>query len=791
MQQAKSVANLYWLDQIQASDRDGVGDKAYYLSYLLQRNYPVVPGFVVCAQNFWDFLAAIDWLEPLFADLPHSSLYFNADNPRQLQAIAQRIRQQILTAPLPATLASALELAAEQLNGKALIFRPSLATQNLKTSGLLESQVVWANAEAVALGLKRAWAEVFRARSLFYWQRSGMQLQQLMPAVLVQPLYSAIASGSLQANSDTAWEIQATWGLGMSVLWGETSPDYYQVHPETGRIVIQQVGCKNIAYNLVNESEPSTSEEHLRSSLAKLRVASPLQAQALSEVQQQSFALSPLYLQELILLVKRAKLDFASPLRVEWTLCQPTLNSEPSLSFIQVYPWQRQEMRAESPTESSIALNAAPLSQSQPIRGLAAAAGKAKAIAQVISKLNPKVAEFPVGAILVASEISPDWLPWLKIAGGLVAEKGGMTAHGAILARELGIPAVVGAVGATRAIKTGQSVVVDGDRGEVYLEEQSMSHEGPKMKGEAGRGEQPNLNTGTLPAIQLHRSLPIATQLLVNLSQSISIERVKNLPIDGVGLLRSELMALEVLGGQHPSLWLQDEHQADFIERMTRQLSQFTAALAPRPVFYRSLDLREFELQGAFSYALDPALFDLELAVLERIQQSGYGNIRLILPFVRSVEEFVFCLSRIERTRLRQHPNFQVWIMAEVPSVLLLLPNYVKAGVQGISIGTNDLTQLLLGIDRNSEKAGSAFEDRSSAVMRGIQQLIEMSKQAGIPCSICGDAPALYPGIIESLVDWGISSISVNVDAVERVYQAIARAEQRLILAAARQQLRQ
>lgn len=775
------MAHLYWLDQIQPADREAVGDKAFYLSYLLQRSYPAVPGFVVGAQTFWDFLAGIDWLEPLFADLPNASLYFNADNPRQLQAIAQRIRQQILTTPLPATLAEVLASATPQLDAQVLIFRPSLTANSQKTSGLLESQVVRADAEAVALGLKRAWAELFRARSLFFWQRSGMRLQQLRPSVLVQPLHRAIASGSLQANGD-AWEIQAIWGLGMSLVWGEALPDYYQVQPETGRVLIQRTGYKSIAYNLADEPGNGATEGRM---LPKLRAPAPLQAYALSEAQQEECALAPPYLQELILLAQRAKLDFGSPLMLEWTLWQSAPNAEPRLSLTQTYPL-RQEARSESPSESHLGgearsptLSSPPLSLPHLIRGLAAASGKAKAIAKVINPANLEVGEFPVGAILVAPEINLDWLPWLRVAAGVVVEQGGMTAHGAILARELGIPAVVGASGATRAIQTGQSVVVDGNTGEVYWEEPGMSQEGRL-----------DVDTAFTGSMTQARSL-IATQLLVNLSQSISIERVKNLPIDGVGLLRSELMALEVLEGQHPNLWLQGGRQSDFVERMARQLCRFAAALTPRPVFYRSLDLREFDLQGAFSYELDPALFDLELAVLQRVQESGYGNVHLILPFVRSVEEFIFCRHRVEKSGLNQRPNFQLWIMAEVPSVLLLLADYVKAGVQGISIGTNDLAQLLLGVDRNSERAGSAFKGQNQAVIRAIQQLIEMSRQAGIPCSICGDAPTLYPEMVDWLVRWGITSISVNVEAVERVYPAIARAEHRLILEAARSQLRQ
>ena len=799
--------NLYWLNQIQPSDRETVGDKAFYLSDLMQRGYPVAAGFVVTAQTFWEFISGIDWLEPLFADLPNSYLYFNADNPWQLQAIAQRIRHQIVTAKLPEALASTLESAVQQLDAKALIFRPSLSNPSIKTSGLLESQVVWTDSEAIATGIKRAWAELFRARSLFYWKRCGQSLQQLAPTVLVQPLRNAIASGSIAANGDAVWEIQASWGLGMSLIWGEAIPDCYQVQPETRNIQSQQLGQKNIAYNLVNDRGEGGTQQNSHFILRRDReasatgvsfvisgAASPLQACALSEVEQNQYTLDKAYLEGLIDMAEKAKTDIGCPLAMEWTLCQLASTSEPQLYVTQVSPLNRQQIKSDREPEN--------LSLPAPIcfRGLAAAAGTAIATAQVITNPNPKLSNFLPGGILVASEISPEWLPWLKLAAGVIAERGGMTGHGAILARELGIPAVVGVTDATHAIKTGDSLLIDGNKGEVYLMSETNINNSTSGKAYIAEEKYTQLSNATAQSLSidgmtefssmLNHPLPIATKLYVNVSQTSSIERIKNLPVDGIGLLRSELMALEALDYQHPSIWLQQGRQSEFVERMARQLALFAAAFAPSPVFYRSLDLRESGIGGCFSYVLEPELFDLELTVIDRVYQLGYSNVNLILPFMRSVEDFSFCRNRLEKVWGRLHPDFQLWIMAEVPSVLFLLPDYVKAGVQGIAIGTNDLTQLLLGIDRDSEQMASAFNPRHPAVMRAIKQLIEMANKAGIPCSICGDAPALYPEMIDSLIQWGITSISVNVEAVERTCLAIARAEQRLMLQGARQMLR-
>ncbi|NJP10586.1 MAG: hypothetical protein HC866_14815 [Leptolyngbyaceae cyanobacterium RU_5_1] len=293
---------------------------------------------------------------------------------------------------------------------------------------------------------------------------------------------------------------------------------------------------------------------------------------------------------------------------------------------------------------------------------------------------------------------------------------------------------------------------------------------------------------------------------MVNVSQPDRLQHIAALPIDGIGLLRAELLAIAALDAQHPDIWLQQHREAELVERMAASIVQFAQAMSPRSVFYRSFDLRTHEfyspkqdappnsvhsvlgVRGTLSYMLNPTLFKLELAAIAQVHQSGYPNVHLMLPFVRTVEEFRFCRQLVEQAGLKLNPHFQLWIMAEVPSVLLLLPDYVQAGVQGISIGTNDLTQLLLGVDRDQAQIAAAFEERHPAVKRAIAQLIQQAQDAGIPCSICGEAPVRYPELIDDLIRWGIHSISVAPEAVESTYGAIVRAERNLVLQSVRQQ---
>ena len=806
--------NLYLLEQISATERLQVGEKAFHLSRMATWGYPAVPSCVVPAQALWEFLAQLNSPDSLIVDLPESSLKINVDDYQQLQQVAQCLQQEILAAPLPEEWWRSLVEVTRSWQASALIFHPCLilktaATQSLNFSGLLEAQICCSEPEAIALALKQTWKQLFRARSLLYWQRHGIEWRQIHLAVLVQPLQNAIVSGTLTCNQSEI-EISATWGLSLAIARGEVLPDRYFIPSQTD-IARSHLGNKILAYGVGNM--PFLPDLTLcATSLLPSSVAACLQTYLLGEAQQQQYALSDESFQQLIQLTQQLKTDLGAAFALEWTFAQTENDAEPQLYVTQVNTFKTQEpgVRHQKPGENSACIS-----------GIAAARGEVVAPAYVIAKgVRPN--SIPTGAILVATAIAPDWLPLLQQAAGIITEQGGLTSHSAILARELGIPAVVNVVRATASFQTGEFLRLNGDRGEVWRqgsrEQRSRGAEEKALSSQSVAPATINQQSSTdYPLPITHYPLPItnslapsiATQLMLNLSQPSLIPRVKNLPVDGVGLLRSELMILNVLEGQHPRVWLQQGRQAELLDLWSSQISQFVNAFAPRPVLYRSLDWRSPEFQslhtgmaidsiapssrnpvlgqrGTLNYVKDPKVFDLELEALAAVQQSGYTNIHLLLPFVRTVEEFTFCRQRVEQAGLTNVPQFQLWMMAEVPSVLFLLPQYVRAGVQGVSIGTNDLTQLLLGVDRDRGELATTLNERHPVVMQAIAQIIQMAQQANIPCSICGQAPVLYPEIIDSLIQWGITSISVEPNAVEQTYSAIARAEQRLLLAAAR-----
>jgi pyruvate,water dikinase len=386
---------------------------------------------------------------------------------------------------------------------------------------------------------------------------------------------------------------------------------------------------------------------------------------------------------------------------------------------------------------------------------------------------------------------APDWVPLMRRAAAIVTDSGGMTCHAAIVSRELGIPAVVGTGEATRKLRDGELVTVDATDGVVL--------EGAAVR-RSGSAPPP------APPPAARARVVTATQVLVNLSEPSQVQRAAALDVDGVGLLRAELMVLEALAGDHPRTLLEEQRGEEFVGAMAAGLSTFAHAFAPRPITYRTIDFRTNEFRGlrggerfepqeanpmigyrgALRYTQDPEVFALELAALTRVWDQGHHNLHLMLPFVRTAKELRRCKELIGEAGLLERPGFELWVMAEVPSVLFNLDEYAALGVAGISIGSNDLTQLLLGADRDSELLAQTFDERDPAVVAYLQQLIPRARELGLRTSICGQAPSVHPEYADLLVRAGIDCVSVNIDVVDRTRALIAAAEQRVLLDAAR-----
>jgi pyruvate,water dikinase len=569
--------------------------------------------------------------------------------------------------------------------------------------------------------------------------------------------------------------IEAAYGAGEVVVSGMVEPDTFTVERDGPRVLSMRMGSK--AVQLVRTDGGGRVE------------------QPVADADRERPAIDFHTVVDLARMGLRVEEHYGSPQDVEWAL------ADGALWLVQSRPITT--LGTAAGVDGSATGDATAGSSDLPpprLSGLASSPGVATGRVRILAGAD-EGSQLQQGEVLVATMTSPDWVPAMRRAGALVTDGGGMTCHAAIVSRELGIPSVVGARNATSVLRDGETITVNGSSGAVYDGDvaDAFAVRAPAVTVNGGPG-------GGAAAGQAAVEV-LGTRLYVNLAMADRAEQVAQGPVDGVGLLRAEFMLADALGGVHPRKVLADGRSADFIADMSAAVNKITAAFEPRPVVYRTTDFRtnefrqlvggdEFEpdeanpmigFRGAYRYLSEPEVFSMELEVLARVRERT-PNLVVMLPFVRTRWELERCLELIDASPLGRQRDLKIWVMAEVPSVVHYLDEYAAMGIDGVSIGSNDLTQLILGVDRDSETCAELFDERDPAVLDAISQIVAGCNRLGITSSLCGQAPSNHPGFAEMLVGLGITSVSVNPDAVPAARAALGAAERRLLLDAGRTQ---
>ena len=752
------------LESVGSGDVASVGGKAANLGELIAAGFPVPGGFVVTARSYLlaveragvrdEFLRRFRSLDP--------------DDHVGLAAEAASLAATVGSMVVPDEVIEAVTAACSHLGPTRVAVRSSATAEDTAGTSfagmhrsLLDVSVTGSGREpAVIDAVASCWASLFTPRALAYRLERGLPDEPAI-AVVVQKMVTPVTAGVLFSVDPTGDRhqlvVEAAWGEGETVVSGTVEPDTYRLQrPESPEdpptLVSLRVGSKTV------RQVPDESGGHRLEPVASSDATRP--ALEFDEV---------IGLAELGL---RVEDHYGTPQDVEWAIDADGI-------------WLVQSRPITTPTDRRVESAPPGVSTDIIVAGLGASPGTASGPVRIVNSAADG-ADLEPGEVLVAAMTSPDWVAALRRASALVTDEGGVTCHAAIVGRELGIPVVVGTGDATSRLVTGTHVTVDGSAGTV--------HPGPVAASPITAAR-----VVAQPVHPAEEGPELATRLYVNLALAERAEEVAALTVDGVGLLRAEFLLADALGGVHPRQVLAEGRSADFVTAMGGALSRITAAFAPRPVVYRFTDFRtnefralrggeQFEpveanpmigFRGAYRYLREPEVFAMELEVLARVREQT-PNLVVMLPFVRTRWELEACLERIRSSELGRQAGLQIWVMAEVPSVVHYIEEYAGLGIDGVSIGTNDLTQLVLGVDRDSTTCADLFDERDPAVMDAISRILSGARRAKITSSLCGQAPSNDPEFAAILVELGITSVSVNPDAVGSARRVLADAEAHL-----------
>ncbi len=746
--------------ELSRADVAYAGGKGANLGELTAAGIPVPPGFVVGAPAYAEFCEA----GGLRGRITERLQDLDVDDTEALSAAAVEVRAMVEAEPIPAGVEERIRASyadLEEGSEKAPVAVRSSATaedtEEASFAGMNETMLNVQGADAVVEAVRRCWSSLFGGRTVFYRAKRGFGQADMDIAIVVQRQILSTRAGVMftidpASGAEDRLVIEGSFGLGEAVVSGSVSPDRYVVEKQSLAILAREVKRKELVI------EPQPDGGTLTRELSGDEALRPV--------------LSDDEVREVAELGRRIEGHYGTPQDTEWCFD----------------PDGRAWMLQSRPVTSAGGAPAGAVADGKIlVRGLGAAPGTASGHVRVIRELDGAEA-LTDGEVLVTHMTAPDWVPLMRRAAAIVTDSGGMTCHAAIVSRELGIPCVVGTAEATEKLRDGEVVTVDAGPGEIR------------------EGAAPTQPATVAPTVGATAAPVTGTKLLVNLSEPSQIERAAALEVDGVGLLRAELMVIEALEGAHPRLLIEEGRSDEFVSRMADSLTSFANRFAPRPITYRTIDFRTNEFRGldggerfepeesnpmigfrgALRYMREPDLLGLELEAIARVWDAGHTNFHIMVPFVRTPRELVACRDQMEAAGLLSRPGFELWVMAEVPSVLFHLERYAKLGVAGISIGSNDLTQLLLGADRDSEVVAEIFDERDLAVTDYLSELIPKARGLGLQTSICGQAPSVHPEYAEILVRAGIDAISINMDAVDRARRLVAAAEQRLVLESAR-----
>ncbi|NYT07144.1 MAG: phosphoenolpyruvate synthase [Methanomicrobiales archaeon] len=751
----KEMPDILWLEEIRKEDIAAVGGKGASLGEMSSIGLPVPGGFVVTSHAFRRFLIETGLEQTLFSDLEN----LDVDNNAALEKAADKARAAVLKEKMPASLREEIKKAYKRLDSGSMVVavRSSATAEDLPDASFAGQQETYLNIKGeknLLEAVQKCWASLYGARAIYYRSKQGFDDRSVNIAVVVQQLVNSEKAGVMFTSHPVTGEplaiIEGSWGLGESVVSGSVSPDKYVFDQRTGNVIDRLIAQKKI--EIVSEGDHGTRTLDVPTDRQDAPVLSDDEVGRLAKFG------------------AIAETHYGVPQDVEWGIVGNEIYILQSRPITTIRPATAMMQRPEATEEKIL------------VRGQGASPGIATGRVVIIKDVKDtgKVEE---GDILVTRMTNPDMVPAMRKVAAIVTDEGGMTCHAAIVSRELGTPAVVGTRNATSLLAQGQLVTIDGEKGFVY----DGAIEKPAKKEAPGVG-------AAAPIIT-------ATSVKVNVSIPEAAERAAATGADGVGLLRIEHLILGL--NRTPGWFIANNREEEFVQELIRGIKIVLDAFHGKPVWVRTLDaptdeFRNMEGGESEPHEHNPMLgwrgirrdlqsadqFRLQVEAFRRLWEQGYDNLGVMFPMVSHPDEFSTACAMMREWGV-DTAKATLGVMIEIPASAIMIEDFIHAGIDFASFGTNDLIQYTLAIDRNNENVSTMYQPKHPAVLALIDSAIQVSREHGIECSICGQAGS-DPDMVEWLVDHGISSVSANIDAMAKIRETVARTEKRIILESAR-----
>ena len=751
----KKIADV---NELSVNDIPYVGGKGANLGELTSAGFPVPGAFVLTTVAYDYFLEKSRILDRVTRELES----IDRTSDQSLTDAAGRIRGLLESITIPKDLKDEILVAYKGLfpkGGRGFVaVRSSATAEDLPDASFAGQQDTYLNVHGdddLLDKVRRCWSSLFTPRAIAYREKQGYAHNDVKLAVVVQKMVNSEVSGIMFTVDPHSGKkniiIEAGYGLGEAIVGGEVTPDTYTI--EKGRMEISQRRISTQKWKYIKGKDGSTVKEDI------------------PEKEQKIQKLSDEKIIEVAELGRQVEIHYDRPMDMEWCV------EDDVVYMVQARPITA--VGSSAGNETAVADDESVLTT-----GLGASPGVASGAVRVYEE-GMSLDIVKEGDVLVTSMTMPDMVPAMSRAAAIVTDEGGMTCHAAIISRELGTPCVVGTGNATELLREGMEITVDGTSGKVYS---------GKIEA-AGKEEDPVFDDSAVPATK--------TKVMVNMSMPMKAESVAMLPTDGVGLMRSEFLFTNYIG-EHPMHVINTGRTDELIDKLAEGMAIVAKAFHPRPVVLRTSDFKTNEYhdmkggaeyephesnpmigwRGCSRYVSDNynKAYMCELRAIKKVRdEMGLKNLYVMLPFVRTIDEVKRITAMMESVGLKRSADFKLYFMAELPVNIFMAEEFSQY-CDAFSIGSNDLTQLVLGVDRDSDVLGRMgyFDERNEGVKRAISHLIKVAHKNGKTVGICGQGPSVYPEFTEFLVREGIDSISLNPDTVVKTKRMIADVESKI-----------